>query len=116
MTERDFMKSGAVMASADHRKRSNMEMEIDTARNILAILDKANENDKFAVPVTAVMVGDHIISTFELGIGIWFKLIDVAPIGELNGEVCRVFKLTPTGKAIRERAREVLAEAPFKED
>lgn len=108
------MKSGAAMASAGHRKRS--DMEIDTARNILAILDKANENDKFAVPVTAVMVGDHIISTFELGIDIWFRLIDVSPVGALNGEVCRVFKLTPTGKAIRERAREVLAEAPFKED
>jgi hypothetical protein len=83
-------------------------MTPEQAKEILAILDLANENGKFAIAV-GLDIGPGKQITLERGMNEdWFRLIDVTPINAAPGQLCRVFKLTPTGEMQRNMARDTL--------
>ncbi len=70
----------------------------DADRRLLAL---ANEKGKFAIQIGCPM-DEALQAAFERGIdNEWFTLVDIAPLAHADGRVCRVFRLTETGKRWR---------------
>lgn len=100
----DYAKMGVVRKEievwfANHLKRDEAMPAVEQTEDlVLAILSKANENGKFAVPVNAGEAPPKIQKALEECMANdWMRLIDVAEIAAHPGGPCRIFMLTPSG-------------------
>jgi hypothetical protein len=85
-------------------------MPPDEAKAILSILGLANEKGKFAVAI-GIALDEMRQTMLERGMDEdWFRLIDVTPLAAAPTYFNRVFKLTPTGEMMRNRARDAAKE------
>ena len=73
-----------------------------------ALLKLANEKGKFALSLGGVT--PEVFDAFERGCEFgWFMMVDIAPLQQAGGVVCRVFWLTDVGRKYRKSLKEIFS-------